>query len=145
MAFVICEPCVDVKDTACVQVCPVDCIYDFDGERQLYIHPTECIDCAACQPECPVQAIFPEAEVPSQWHVYIERNRSIFETRSLEAPAAASGRPAAGTDGVAAPASGRETEAIRALLLDVQAKRTSPAEGVERLRPLLDALGVRVT
>jgi NAD-dependent dihydropyrimidine dehydrogenase PreA subunit len=88
MAFVICEPCVDVKDTACVKVCPVDCIYEFEGERQLYIHPSECIDCAACQPECPVQAIFPEAEVPQQWHSYIALNRDIFEKHAAAAPAA---------------------------------------------------------
>lgn len=83
MAYVICEPCVDVKDTACVKVCPVDCIYEFEGERQLYIHPQECIDCGACMPECPVQAIFPEANVPDQWRSYIEKNRLIFETRSV--------------------------------------------------------------
>jgi NAD-dependent dihydropyrimidine dehydrogenase PreA subunit len=83
MAYVICEPCVDVKDTACVKVCPVDCIYEFEGERQLYIHPQECIDCGACMPECPVQAIFTEATVPDQWRSYIEKNRVIFETRTV--------------------------------------------------------------
>ena len=57
MTYIIAEPCIDVKDGSCVEVCPVDCIYE--GEDQFYIHPDECIDCGACEPECPVQAIFP--------------------------------------------------------------------------------------
>lgn len=88
MAYIICEPCVDVKDTACVVVCPVDCIYEFDGEDQLYIHPEECIDCDACRPECPVDAIFEEANVPAQWQSYIEINREAFERLSVEEAAA---------------------------------------------------------
>ena len=84
MAFIICEPCVDVKDTACVEVCPVDCIYDFEGGNQLYIHPTECIDCAACEPECPVEAIFTDADVPSQWQSYIALNLTIFDKHSTD-------------------------------------------------------------
>ena len=56
MTYVIVEACIGVKDRACVDVCPVDCIYE--GEDQLYIHPDECIDCGACEPECPVTAIF---------------------------------------------------------------------------------------
>ncbi len=55
MAYVITEPCIDVKDKACVEVCPVDCIYE--GPNQLFIHPDECIDCGACEPVCPVKAI----------------------------------------------------------------------------------------
>lgn len=62
MTYVIAEPCIDVKDKACVEECPVDCIYE--GDRMLYIHPTECIDCGACEPECPWQAIFEESGVP---------------------------------------------------------------------------------
>ena len=62
MTYVIVEACIGVKDRACVDVCPVDCIYE--GEDQLYIHPDECIDCGACEPECPVTAIFPEEDVP---------------------------------------------------------------------------------
>jgi ferredoxin len=65
MPFVITDPCVGVKDKACVGVCPVDCIYEFDGEPQLYIHPDECIECGACQPVCPVNAIFIDSEVPA--------------------------------------------------------------------------------
>ena len=62
MAYVIAEPCVDVKDKACVEVCPVDCIYE--GETMLYIHPEECIDCGACEPVCPVKAIFAKTSCP---------------------------------------------------------------------------------
>ena len=80
MAYVICEPCVDVKDTACVDVCPVDCIHTVDGENQLYINPDECIDCAACEPACPVNAIFMRDEVPAEWNSYFELNEKFFET-----------------------------------------------------------------
>ena len=62
MPYVITEACIGTKDRACVDVCPVDCIYE--GPDQLYIHPDECIDCGACEPECPVTAIFPEEDVP---------------------------------------------------------------------------------
>lgn len=80
MAYVISEPCVDVMDTACVVVCPVDCIHTSEGEKQLYIDPDVCIDCAACEPECPVDAISIESEVPAEWASYIEINRKFFET-----------------------------------------------------------------
>ena len=80
MAYIICEPCVDVKDTACVVVCPVDCIHTSEGENQLYIDPDVCIDCAACEPECPVDAISMESDVPAEWESYIEINRKFFET-----------------------------------------------------------------
>jgi NAD-dependent dihydropyrimidine dehydrogenase PreA subunit len=76
MPFVITEPCVGVKDKACVGVCPVDCIYEFDGEPMLYIHPDECIECGACQPVCPVNAIYPDSEVPASQESYIELNAS---------------------------------------------------------------------
>ena len=77
MTYVIAEPCVGVKDMACVDVCPVDCIYE--GEDMLYIHPDECIDCGACMPVCPVEAIFPEAEVPAQWESYTAKNADFFK------------------------------------------------------------------
>ena len=76
MAFVICEPCIDVKDAACVDVCPVDCIHE--GEDQYYIDPEECIDCGVCEPECPVEAIFEEDAVPDEWVDYIEKNAAFF-------------------------------------------------------------------
>lgn len=77
MTYVITEPCIGVKDRACVDVCPVDCIYE--GEDQLYINADECIDCGACEPECPVTAIFPEEDVPANQKQYIQLNREVFE------------------------------------------------------------------
>lgn len=77
MAFVITEPCIGTKDAACVAVCPVDCIHE--GEDQYYIDPDECIECGACEPECPVEAIFPEDDVPEKWRHYIEKNRAFFQ------------------------------------------------------------------
>ncbi len=66
MTFVITQPCIDTMDQSCVEVCPVDCIHFEEGaDRMLYINPAECIDCGACQPACPVSAIFPEADVPA--------------------------------------------------------------------------------
>ncbi len=72
MAYVVAEPCVNCKFTDCVDVCPVDCFYE--GKNILVIHPEECIDCGACEPECPVDAIFEEDEVPSKWKHYVEIN-----------------------------------------------------------------------
>ncbi|MGH7448355.1 MAG: indolepyruvate ferredoxin oxidoreductase subunit alpha [Longimicrobiales bacterium] len=74
MTYVITEPCINTRDASCVQVCPVDCIYE--AAEQFYINPDECIDCGACEPECPVTAIFPEEEVPPEWTHYIDRNRA---------------------------------------------------------------------
>ncbi|MBK6490104.1 MAG: 4Fe-4S binding protein [Gemmatimonadetes bacterium] len=76
MPYVITEACIGTKDKACVDVCPVDCIYE--GEDQLYIHPDECIDCGACEPECPVTAIFPEEDVPANMRKYVQINRDVF-------------------------------------------------------------------
>ena len=76
MTYVIAEPCVDVKDKACVEVCPVDCIYE--GETMLYIHPEECIDCGACEPVCPVKAIFVDDELPAESKQYTEINKQFF-------------------------------------------------------------------
>jgi ferredoxin len=71
MTHVVAEPCVDCKYTDCVVVCPVECFYE--GERMLYIHPEECIDCEACVPECPVEAIFYEDNLPEKWASYTEQ------------------------------------------------------------------------
>jgi len=76
MTYVIGEPCVDVLDRACVEECPVDCIYE--GERMLYIHPDECVDCGACEPVCPVEAIYYEDDLPDKWQVYQEENARFF-------------------------------------------------------------------
>ena len=79
MAYVITEPCVGVKDGSCADVCPVDCIHGTDTEDMFYINPSECIDCAACEPVCPVTAIFYEYSVPSQWYSYIEKNSDYYK------------------------------------------------------------------
>ena len=107
MAYIICEPCIGTKDSACVDVCPVDCIHprkdepefataemlfirpvdcihprkdegDFEGATMLYIHPDECIDCGACVPACPVEAIFALDEVPEKWKDYIDVNAAHY-------------------------------------------------------------------
>lgn len=78
MPYVITEPCVNVKDKACVDVCPVDCIYELDGENQLYINPSECIECGACEPACPVNAIYLDSEVPEDQKKYIDLNAAKF-------------------------------------------------------------------
>ena len=77
MTYVIALPCVDVKDRACVEECPVDCIYE--GDRTLYIHPDECVDCGACEPVCPVEAIYYEDDVPEEWSEYITANAEFFD------------------------------------------------------------------
>lgn len=79
MATVITEPCIGVKDKACVPVCPMDCIHE--GERQLYIDPDSCIDCGACVPACPVAAIFLDEEVPEKWRRFIRENADFFAQR----------------------------------------------------------------
>jgi ferredoxin len=87
MTYVIAEPCINTKDTACVEVCPVDCIHptkgavEFESEKMLYIDPDECIDCGACEPECPVDAIFDEAELPEKWAEYTKINADWFANR----------------------------------------------------------------
>ena len=79
MTYVIIEACIEVKDRACVDVCPVDCIYE--GEDQLYIHPDECIDCGACVPACPVEAIFALDETPDKWKQFIPVNAEYFQKK----------------------------------------------------------------
>ena len=70
MTYVIVEPCIGVKDASCVDVCPVDCIHATDEDSMFFIDPEECIDCGACEPECPVNAIFPEESLPPEWANY---------------------------------------------------------------------------
>jgi NAD-dependent dihydropyrimidine dehydrogenase PreA subunit len=72
VTYVIAEPCIDVKDKTCIDVCPVDCIYE--TARVLVIDPGECIDGGACEPECPVEAIYPEAAVPEKWLPFVQVN-----------------------------------------------------------------------
>lgn len=85
MALVITEPCVGTLDTACADVCPVDCIHPAPGEEDhdrttiLYIDPVECIDCDACVEACPVDAPMAIDDVPSQWAAFVEINRAYYE------------------------------------------------------------------
>ena len=72
MAHVVTEPCVDCKYTDCVVVCPCECFYG--DAAQLYIDPEDCIDCEACIPECPVEAIFRDDNVPAKWSAFIQLN-----------------------------------------------------------------------
>ncbi len=98
MPFIITEPCLGTCDTSCVEVCPVDCIHGplpvdeikelqamGDTARlsniQLYIDPDICIDCGACEPECPVEAIFEEDDTPDKWKKYIDLNANFFQNR----------------------------------------------------------------
>ena len=76
VTYVITFACVDVKDKSCIEECPVDCIYE--GERMLYIQPDECVDCGACEPVCPVEAIFYEDDVPEEWNDYTAANAEFF-------------------------------------------------------------------
>ena len=81
MTYVITEPCIGVKDACCVDVCPVDCIHATDDDTMFFIDPDECIDCGACEPECPVTAIFAEDAVPDdQWTNYIQINADYFKS-----------------------------------------------------------------
>src|SRR6516165_9359824 len=77
VTYIIAQPCVDLLDKSCIEECPVDCIYE--GERMLYIHPDECVDCGACEPVCPVEAIFYEDDVPDQWKDFYRANVEFFE------------------------------------------------------------------
>ena len=83
MTYIIAEPCVGLKDGACVDVCPVDGIYTTDEDDMFYISPDECIDCAACEPVCPVTAIFAEDAVPEEWAKYTPMNYDYFKDKDL--------------------------------------------------------------
>ncbi len=98
MTYTIAEPCIDVKDRACVDECPVDCIYE--GDRMLYIHPTECIDCGACEPACPVEAIFYEDDVPAEWAEFKPINIEYFDVVESTHKGSPGGAAAIGVSGV---------------------------------------------
>ena len=85
MTYIIVSPCVDLKDGACIDVCPVDCIYTTEDDNQMYIAPDECIDCAACEPVCPVTAIFAEDQVPAEEQSYIQLNYKYFDGKDMDA------------------------------------------------------------
>ena len=85
MTYVIAQPCIGTKDTACVVVCPMDCIHptkgeaDFEAAEMLYINPDVCIDCGLCAEECPVKAIFTRDDLPAEWAEFAERNAAYYE------------------------------------------------------------------
>jgi len=97
MPYIIAEPCIGVKDTACVDACPVDCIHPkkdemyadgrpgYDDVLQLYIDPSECIDCGACVPVCPVEAIFAEDDLPEKWQQFVEINANYVDGSQFQA------------------------------------------------------------
>jgi ferredoxin len=90
MAFVVTEQCIKCKYTDCVEVCPVDCFHE--GPNMLVIDPDECIDCTLCEPECPVEAIFSEDEVPADQKDFIKLNAELAKawpviTEAIAAPA----------------------------------------------------------
>lgn len=76
MTYVIGSACIDVVDKSCVQECPADCIYE--GERSLYINPNECVDCAACQFICKVDAIYYESDLPEDQLDHLADNAAFF-------------------------------------------------------------------
>ncbi|MCB0358395.1 MAG: ferredoxin family protein [Bdellovibrionales bacterium] len=100
MTYIVTQPCIGTKDRSCVEVCPVDCFYDHPSEElnkktgqepakagdvgMLIIHPDECIHCGACEPECPVEAIYEDDDVPEQYQEYIAINTSVAEKYTEE-------------------------------------------------------------
>ena len=130
MTFVITQPCIDTMDQSCVEVCPVDCIhFDEGADRMLYISPIECIDCGACQPACPVTAIFPEDDVPADQAFFTEINSLWFDD-----PAAA--RAKVPGDGGAAPAAAPAADAPAA---PAPAAEAPPAEAPPAETPAAEA------
>ena len=95
MAFVITDPCIDTKDTACVDVCPVDCIHprkdeaEFESAAMLYIHPEECIDCGACVPACPVAAIYDAPDTTPVSQKYLIEANAVYRAGEPDAVARA--------------------------------------------------------
>jgi DNA-binding transcriptional ArsR family regulator/NAD-dependent dihydropyrimidine dehydrogenase PreA subunit len=82
VTYIIAEPCIDVKDKSCVDVCPVDCIHEVG--RMLVIDPEECIDCGACEPECPVEAIYPEDALPDKWEPFVKINYAYPDSSVID-------------------------------------------------------------
>ena len=87
MTWVITRLCRDCVDQSCVEVCPVDCIYAYQGSdaerfpNQLYIDPEECINCGVCEPECPWEAIFEDEQVPDVFHDDVALNARMLEAK----------------------------------------------------------------
>ena len=82
MTYIITQPCIDTTDQSCVDVCPVDCIHFEEGvDKMLYIDPDECIDCGACEPACPVSAIFAEDDLPEDQGAFREINTLWYQDK----------------------------------------------------------------
>src|ERR1700704_2274624 len=121
MPFIITDPCIETKDTACVDVCPVDCIHprkdepEFAQVTMLYIHPEECIDCGACVPACPVAAIYESIDAtPSHQQDLVEANavyRNGDADTMAKAEAIVKAHVAAHADIMAIPAAERQAAA----------------------------------
>ena len=148
MTFIITQPCIDVQDQSCVEVCPVDCIhFDAGEDRMLYIEPEVCIDCGACEPACPVTAIFAEADLPEDQAHFLEINtlwfsdpagaRAMVGGGAAPAPAA----PAA-AEPEAEPAVAEEAPAEAPAAADEPAD--APAEEPAEAAPVLAAAGTQV-
>jgi ferredoxin len=123
MTFVIAEPCIETKDTACVDVCPVDCIHQASDEssEMLYIDPGECIDCAACVPACPVEAIFAEGDLPSKWAKYVQINQEFYASGGPGGgEPALTGAPSAGAKSKSAPKEEPKLEPLRPLEISAE-------------------------
>ncbi len=107
MPYFIASPCIDVMDKSCLEECPVDCIYE--GDRKLYINPGECIDCGACEPACPQDAIFLDWRAPADMGEFVVDNKRFF-AEPLPGRGAPVGNPGGG--GVLGPV-GADTELVR--------------------------------
>ena len=94
MTYVITDACIDELDKSCIEECPVDCIYE--GDRMMYIHPDECVDCGACEPACPVISIYHEDDLPEDKKPFIEINAAMFA--NLGSPGGARGTGRLGHD-----------------------------------------------
>jgi NAD-dependent dihydropyrimidine dehydrogenase PreA subunit len=81
VAYVVTEACIDVQDRACMEECPVDCIYP--GDRMMYIHPDECVDCGKCMPACPSEAIHSEYKIPTGQEAFVEANALFVHSHGL--------------------------------------------------------------
>ena len=134
MTYVIGLPCVDVKDRACVEECPVDCIYE--GERSLYIHPEECVDCGACEPVCPVEAIYYEDDLPGDQEKFLDINAEFFNELGSPGGAARLGPTHKDPPAVAArPPQGERLAGTARTACLASLGRPSPRPGV-RLSPI---------
>ncbi|MCZ9881984.1 ferredoxin [Arthrobacter sp. B2a2-09] len=81
MTFVVTQACVDVQDKSCIQVCPADCLYE--GGRMMYINPSQCINCGACEEACPVSAIRFEEDLETEDQSFLKLNAEFFEGRDV--------------------------------------------------------------